>query len=99
MKRDASAFNNAVCERTKALRIELCGPRGRSELASMLGVTASTYHYYEKGRVLPADLLVKLCDLTNANVEWLLLGVGPKYRSRKGGDKRKETNKTGRRKK
>ena len=83
MKRDTSTFNEAVCERTKELRQELCGRRGRSKLAALLGITPSTYHYYERGRVLPADLMVKLCDLTGVNIEWFLLENGPKYRSGK----------------
>ncbi|NOZ19690.1 MAG: helix-turn-helix transcriptional regulator [Planctomycetes bacterium] len=99
MKRDASAFNNAVCKRTKELRVELCGKRGRSQLAKMLGISPSTYHYYERGRVLPADLLVKLCDLANANIEWLLLGSGAKYSSKKGGAKKKAAKKTNKRRK
>ena len=98
MKRDTSAFNGAVCERTKELRIELCGKRGRSKLADELGITPSTYHYYERGRVLPADLLVKLCSLAGVNLEWFLLGTGPKYRLRKGAGKAKPKKKTTRRK-
>jgi len=85
MKRDTSTFNSAVCERTKELREELCGKRGRSKLADMLGITPSTYHYYERGRVLPADLMVALCDLAGVNLDWFLLGNGPKYRSKKAG--------------
>ena len=99
MKRDASAFNNAVCARTKELRVELCGQRGRSKLAAMLDITPSTYHYYERGRVLPADLLVQLCDLANVKIEWLLLGTGPKYRAKKAAAKKKAGKKTSKRKK
>ena len=83
MKRDASTFNSAVCERTKELRVELCGRRGRSKLAALLDITPSTYHYYERQRVLPADLIVKLCNLVNVNLDWFLRGTGSKYRSRK----------------
>lgn len=83
MKRDVTDFNNGVCDRTMELRIELCGKRGRSKLAAMLDITPSTYHYYERGRVLPADLIVKLCEHAGVNLEWFLLGSGPKYRSRK----------------
>ena len=100
MKRDTSAFNNAVCERTKELREELCGRRGRSKLAAMLGITPSTYHYYERGRVLPADLMVRMCDIAGVNLEWFLLGSGSKYKSKKAASKAKgKKKKTARRKK
>lgn len=97
MKRDTSSFSDAVCERTKELRVELCGKRGRSKVATMLGITPSTYHYYERGRVLPADLMVKLCESTGVNVEWFLLGTGPKYK--KGAGAKAKATKTARRKK
>lgn len=65
-----------IVERLRALRVARFGPRGQSHLCRLLGVTPSTYHYYEKGRVPPADLLVRVADATHANLLWLLTGQG-----------------------
>jgi phage repressor protein C with HTH and peptisase S24 domain len=40
----------------------------------MLGISASTYDYYEAGRTPPAELLVKISDVTGVDLRWLLTG-------------------------
>lgn len=63
------------------LRQECTGPRGKSAFAKQLGLSASTYDYYEADRVPPADVLVKVSDLTGVNLRWLLTGKGPRTSS------------------
>jgi transcriptional regulator with XRE-family HTH domain len=50
------------------------GPRGKSAFARKLGLAASTYDYYENGRVPPADVLVRIADQTGVDLRWLLTG-------------------------
>ena len=68
-------------ERIKALRMEVCGPRGRAEFARLIGLSPSTFHYYEKGRVPPVPVLVRISRQAGVSIQWLLTGYGPKYAS------------------
>lgn len=63
-----------VIERIKSLRKQYAGDRGRSKFARALGVSPSTYNYYETNRLPPIEILLKICELTGADLNWLLLG-------------------------
>jgi len=54
--------------------MELAGPRGKSAFAKRLGLSPSTYAYYESTRIPPADVLVRIADLSGADLRWLLTG-------------------------
>ncbi len=64
----------AMIERVRQLRQQYAGSRGKSKFARALGVSASTYSYYENDRVPPIDILLKMCEVTGADLEWLLTG-------------------------
>ncbi len=64
----------AIIERVKLLRNQYAGSRGRSKFARALGISASTYNYYESNRVAPIEILVKICEVTGADLQWLLTG-------------------------
>ncbi|HET6427957.1 MAG TPA: LexA family transcriptional regulator [Phycisphaerae bacterium] len=64
----------ALCARITQLRRELHGERGRAKFARQLGLSASTYSYYEAGRVPPADVLVRIADVAGVGLRWLLTG-------------------------
>lgn len=64
----------AICRRIAQLRLELHGVRGKAAFARQLGVSASTYDYYEADRVPPADLLVKIADSAGIDLRWLITG-------------------------
>ncbi len=66
---------NAIIGRIKQLRQQHSGPRGKSNFARALDISPSTYSYYESNRVPPIELLIKMCELTEANLEWLLTGL------------------------
>ena len=70
--------SSAICNRLAALREDLFGPRGKSEMARRLAIRPSTYDRYERDRVPPADLLVKIARIANVTLEWLMTGEGPK---------------------
>jgi len=68
-------FNQTtIVERVRLLRTQCGGARGKSKFAQALGISASTYNYYEDGRVPPIELLLKMCEVTGADLEWLLTG-------------------------
>jgi transcriptional regulator with XRE-family HTH domain len=64
----------AVIERVKVLRKQHAGNRGKSKFARALGISASTYNYYENNRVPPIGILLKICEVTGSDLEWLLTG-------------------------
>ena len=47
-------------------------------MARQLGIRPSTYDRYERDRVPPADLLVRIAEVGNVTLEWLITGEGPR---------------------
>lgn len=68
-----------LSDRLARLRETVFGPRGRAAFARALGVSPSTYNYYEKGRQPPADLLARAAKVTGADLAWLLTGRGEPF--------------------
>ncbi|HIJ71800.1 MAG TPA: helix-turn-helix domain-containing protein [Planctomycetes bacterium] len=64
----------AIIERIAMLRREFSGIRGRSKFAKALGISASTYNYYEQDRLPPIPVLLKICEVTSTDLHWLLTG-------------------------
>jgi len=64
----------ALISRIIELRKAFAGGRGRSKFAEALGISPSTYSYYEKDRIPPIPLLLKICQLCNVGIYWLLTG-------------------------
>jgi hypothetical protein len=71
----------ALAERLRMLRSELYGERGGPELARRLGLPIRTWYNYESGVTVPAEVVLKLIELTSAEPMWLLHGQGPKFRA------------------
>jgi len=65
---------SGLCGRIADLRRRLDGDRGKARFAKRLGISASTYNYYEAGRAPRAELLVKIADVAGADLRWLLTG-------------------------
>jgi phage repressor protein C with HTH and peptisase S24 domain len=65
-----------ICQRLRDVRVLHFGDRGRSKLCRLLGIQPSTYSLYEVNRVPPADLLVRVAQITGVRLEWLLSGQG-----------------------
>jgi len=68
-----------LSDRLRHLRSMVFGERGRAAFARALGVSPSTYNYYEKGRSPPADLLARAAEVTGADLKWLLTGTGDPF--------------------
>ncbi|OHB60391.1 MAG: hypothetical protein A2167_07210 [Planctomycetes bacterium RBG_13_46_10] len=64
----------AIIDRIKLLRRQYAGERGKSKFARSLDISASTYSYYEDNRVPPVEILLKICEITGTDLEWLLTG-------------------------
>jgi len=70
----------AMIGRIGVLRKQYAGSRGKSKFARALGISASTYSYYEKNRVPPIEILLKMCEVTRADLEWLITGSSTEKR-------------------
>jgi len=70
----ANFDEKAIIQRIRLLRGQYAGDRGKSKFARALGISASTYNYYENNRVPPIEILLKICEVTGADLEWLLTG-------------------------
>jgi len=70
----------AIIERVRLLRKQYTGSRGKSKFARALGISASTYSYYENNRVPPIEVLLRICEVTEADLGWLLTGSSTEKR-------------------
>ena len=70
----ASSSDKGVCERIAQVRLELTGPRGKAKFAKQIGISPSTYDYYESSRIPPADILVRIAEVAGVDLHWLLTG-------------------------
>ncbi len=68
----------ALAERLAALRLELFGDRGGPEMARRLGIPVRTWYNYEGGVTVPAEVILKIIELTSVEAGWLLHGEEPK---------------------
>ncbi len=65
---------NAIIGRIRLLREQHTGSRGKSKFARGLNISPSTYSYYENNRIPPIEILLKICEVTGTDLEWLLTG-------------------------
>lgn len=70
-----------LAERLAILRLELFGERGGPEMARRLGIPVRTWYNYEGGVTVPAEVVLKIIELTSVEPTWLLRGKGPKFRN------------------
>lgn len=70
----------ALAERLASLRQEMFGERGGPEMARRLGIPVRTWYNYEAGVTVPAEVILKIIELTSIEPSWLLHGKGPKFR-------------------
>lgn len=77
---DSVRAKYALAERLSTLRSELYGDRGGPELARQLGLPVRTWYNYESGVTVPAEVILKIIELTSVEPGWLLHGKGTKFR-------------------
>ena len=74
VKTVAKGLASEICRRIAELRLKAAGPRGKSAFAKRLGISPSTYDYYEGSRTPSAAMLVRIAEVTGADLHWLLTG-------------------------
>ncbi len=65
----------ALTQRIKEIRRRHFGARGRDAFAERLGISAADYARYERGTLPPGDVMVRICEVTGEDLQWLLTGV------------------------
>ena len=71
MKREQAA----LADRIRQVRRRHFGPRGKSRFARELEVSLAQYEKFERGTVPPGHLLVRICETTGEDLQWLLTGL------------------------
>ena len=70
-----SSPEEALTQRIRELRRRHFGAQGRDVFAERLGLSAEVYTRFERGAVPPGDVLVRMCEATGEDLQWLLTGV------------------------
>ncbi len=65
----------ALARRIRELRRRHFGARGKARLAELLGLNLADYERFERGTLPPGEMLVKICEITGEDLQWLLTGV------------------------
>jgi hypothetical protein len=65
----------ALIERIKHLRRRHFGAGGKAEFARRLDLALEEYERFERGRIPPGDIMLRMCELTGEDLQWLLTGV------------------------
>jgi hypothetical protein len=68
-----------LAHRVREVREDFYGEHGAQFLADALGLPLRTWTNYERGVVIPAEVILVLIETTAVNPCWLLTGRGPKY--------------------
>ncbi len=71
---------HGLSERLRDLRTEFYGERGGPDLARTLAIPVRTWYNYETGVTVPAEIILRIVELTAVEPVWLLRGEGPKFR-------------------
>jgi hypothetical protein len=80
MSPETEQARSALARRLKEVRTDLFGDKGAAELARTLEVPARTWYNYEVGVTVPAEVLLRFIAVTGVEPQWLLNGLGEKYR-------------------
>lgn len=79
MSRSWQDVRESLSQRVRIIREELYGTHGGPVLASALRLPFRTWIHYESGMSIPAEVILQFIELTNANPDWLLTGLGEHY--------------------
>ncbi len=64
-----------LAQRIRELRRRHFGARGKAEFARRLDLPLEAYERFERGTVPPGDVMVRMCDVTGEDLQWLLTGT------------------------
>lgn len=68
-----------LANRVREVREDFYGEHGAQFLADALGLPLKTWMNYERGVVIPAEVILELIETTAVSPCWLLTGRGTKY--------------------
>ncbi len=77
---EAIRVKHGLSDRLRSLRTEFYGDRGGPDLARALGIPVRTWYNYENGVTVPAEIILRVVEMTSVEPVWLLRGEGPKLR-------------------
>lgn len=64
-----------LAQRIRALRRRHFGRTGKRQFAERLEIPLDEYESYERSTIPPADVLLRMCEVTGEDLQWLLTGV------------------------
>jgi hypothetical protein len=70
-----------LADRVRTIRIQRFGENGGPLLAERIGVPFRTWINYEEGCTIPAQVILRFIEITDAAPHWLLTGEGQVYLS------------------
>jgi hypothetical protein len=84
MEHDAAApdwlsLRQGLSERVRAVREDLFGAHGAPLVARAIQVPIRVWCSYEMGATIPAEVILRFIEVTNANPHWLHSGDGQRY--------------------
>ncbi len=71
-----SRTDKELGERIKVLRQRHFGRGGKGDFAKALGLPLGEYDRYERGAIPTGKTLVRMCETSGEDLQWLLTGVG-----------------------
>jgi SOS-response transcriptional repressor LexA len=77
MRPKKRTWEGSLTARIRDVRVCSFGERGRAKFARALGVSPSTYNYYERDRIPPVPILLRISEVTGVDLQWLLTGALP----------------------
>jgi hypothetical protein len=77
---ETKLIKEMVGRRLRELRMEFGSVDGLAALPARLNIPVRHWYYFERGRTVPAEVILRIIEATNVEPVWLLRGVGPKYR-------------------
>ena len=70
-----STSEKQLAQRIRELRRRHFGARGKAEFAKKLDIPLVDYERYERGELPAGELMVRMCELTGEDLQWLLTGA------------------------
>jgi hypothetical protein len=71
-----------LATRVRTIRVQTFGEHGGPLLAERIGIPFRTWSNYEEGITIPAQVILRFIEITDASPHWLLTGQGQPYLSR-----------------
>lgn len=70
-----SGPEQALVARIREIRRRHFGRRGKAAFAAQLGVSPEEYEQYERGTMPSGEMMVRICETTGEDLQWLLTGM------------------------